>query len=109
MNKPKIFKLFTNTHMGLGHDGLSKIARKNKIKLEELDETDLILFLNTKLDKLKVLGAQGKVIGYYRSPDRRRIEPKALKYIPHTFGVNGFDYEAACALLIQEKLGGKFV
>lgn len=107
MSRPKIFKLFLNTHMGLGHEGLAKIAAKSKIKLMELDEKDLIMFLNTKMDKLKVLGAQGKVVGYFRSPERRPIMAEALKYIPHTFGSTGFDYDAACEMALKEKLGVK--
>lgn len=105
MSKPRIFKLFLNVHMGLGHDGLSKIALKGKIKLQELNESDLIMFLNTKGDKLKVLGAQGKVVGYLRNPDKRPIMREALQYIPHTFGASGFDYDAACAAALQQRLG----
>lgn len=96
MANPKIFKLFLDTHMGLGHDGLAKIAMKGKVKLAELAADDLLMFLNRAGDKLKVLGAQGRVIGYLRMPGQRKIMREALQYIPATFGAKGIDYDAAC-------------
>lgn len=105
MKNAKIFKLFLDIHMGLGHDGLSAIAKKAKVKLEELETGDLLMFINRKGDKLKVLGAQGKVVGYLRTPGGRLIMKDALQYLPHTFGASGFDYDAACTLVLNRRLG----
>lgn len=102
--RPKILKLFLDVHMGLSHDGLAKIAFKNKVKLQELSEEDLLMFLNKAGDKMKILGAQGKVIGYLRLPMKRRIMKEALQYIPQTFGSSGFDYDAAVSVALEKRL-----
>jgi hypothetical protein len=105
MSNPRIRKLFLDIHMGLGHDGLVAIAVKNKIKINELSEEDLLMFMNKRGDKLKVLGAQGKVIGYLKLPNNRKIMGEALQYIPQTFGSSGFDYDQACRAALTRKLG----
>lgn len=105
MKNPKIFKLFLDTPMYLSHDGLTEMARKAKVKIEELEEGDLLMFLNKAGDKLKILGAQGKVIGYLRMPKQQKIMREALQYIPQTFGANGFNYDAACMKSLTSKLG----
>lgn len=103
MSQPRILKLFLDVHMGLGHDGLIEIAKKGKVKINDLNESDLVMFINKHGDKLKVLGAQGKVIGYLKLPEKRRIMLEALQYIPHTFGSNGFDYDSACKIVLEKR------
>lgn len=106
MNKQaRIFRLFLDTHMGLGHTGLCELAQKAKINVNSLAEDDLLMFLNKHGDKMKLLGAQGRVIGYLKLPDRRPIMKEALQYIPKTFGSSGFDYDAACLKALQKRLG----
>lgn len=102
---PRILKLFLDVHMGLGHDGLALIARTAKVKLENLASEDLLMFLNRAGDKMKVLGAQGQVLGYLKMPKHRRIMKEALQYIPHTFGASGFDYDKACKIALEKRLG----
>lgn len=103
---PTIKKLFLDVHMGLGHDGLAAIARKGKINLQDLVESDLVMFLNRAGDKMKVLGSQGRVVGYLKMPARNPISIEALQYIPHTFGVEGgFNYNAALKMMLEKKLG----
>lgn len=91
--------------MYLSHDGLAEMARKAKVKIEELEEGDLLMFLNRAGDKMKLLGAQGKVIGYLRMPKQQKIMREALQYIPATFGAKGFDYDAACKKSLEQRLG----
>lgn len=106
MAKARIIKLFLDVNMGLSHDGLTYMAKKEgKVKLEELAEGDLLMFLNKHGDKMKLLGAQGKVIGYLKLPNKRRIMKEALQYIPETFGATGFDYEKACEKALFQRLG----
>jgi hypothetical protein len=90
--------------MGLGHLGLTKLALKFKKNPERMDPTELLLFLNTSLDKLKIMGGNGKVIGYLKLPNGRKINLQALQYIPQAFGVNGFDYDAALEMAVQSQL-----
>lgn len=104
MKKPKICKLFFDTHMGLGHQGLAILARKGKVDLDMLDEGDLLMFLNRAGDKMKMLGSRGRVLAYLRMP-KGRIMKEALQYIPRTFGHDGFNYDKACLIAINKKLG----
>lgn len=105
MNRPRILKVFLDVNMGKGHDALMELARKNKIKTQDLNDQDMLMFLNRKGDKMKVLGSQGNVVGYLKMPKSRLIMTEALQYIPHTFGASGFDYEAACGMALKKRLG----
>jgi hypothetical protein len=99
-----IIRLFLDTHMGLSHPGLIEIAKNAKVNVDKLNDGDLLMFINRKLNKVKVLGAKGKVIGYLRTPDNRPIMLDALQYLPHTFGGASWDYTEACKLALQKKL-----
>lgn len=97
--------------MGLGHDGLKKLLLKHtKNGGAELDVTtlavgDLVMCLNTFGDKLKIIGHQGLVIGYLKLPNKQRIMREALQYIPNTFGSAGFNYDKACKISLQDRMG----
>lgn len=103
--RPAIRKLFLGVHMGLGHDGLAALARKGKVRLAELEDTDLLMFINRARDKMKVLGSGGKVLAYLKMPSNRPIKVEALQYIPATFGIEGFNYEKACETALRKELG----
>lgn len=105
MAKPTVLKLFLDTHMGLSHHGLAELAKAARIPLRSLAAGDLLLFLNKKGDKMKILGGHGRVIGYLKMLNGQRIEKEALQYIPQTFGSSGFDYDAALLLTLNKKLG----
>lgn len=104
MTNAKIFKLFLDVHMGASHEGLSRLAEKAKVKLEELQDGDLLMFLNRKADRLKVLGARGKVIGYLRMEKGQRIMKESIQFLPRTFGAQGFDYNRAVGMALDAQL-----
>ena len=105
MNPPKILKLFQNIHMNLGHDGLIKLSKQNKVDVYKMENGDLLMFINKRGDKLKVLGPFGRVVGYLKMPNGQRIMMEALQYIPHTFGASGFDYDKACVKALEKRIG----
>lgn len=90
--------------MGLGHDGLRRLAIKGSVNLDALASDDLLMFLNKRGDKLKVVGAQGRVLAYLKMPGGQRIMREALQYIPATFGHSSFDYSSACSKVLHERL-----
>lgn len=101
----RIRLLVEGVHMGLGHDGLAKLLKKQlKIEVSELNPGDLVMVLNRRGDKLKVIGTRGLVIGYLRMPDGNRIMKDALQYLPATFGAKGFDYDTACKAALESRL-----
>ncbi len=103
MRSPKIKKLIIGVHMGLGHDGLRKLLEKEEIYLDRLAAQDLVMCLNGRGDKLKVIGCKGLVLGYLKMPKGQRIMKEALQYIPTTFGAGGFDYDSACKRALDER------
>jgi hypothetical protein len=89
--------------MGLGHHGLSKLLSREGINVEELQRGDLIMFLNGRGDKLKVLGSKGWVVGYIRHPQGHRLMREAFQYLPQTFGADGFSYDTACRQALEAR------
>jgi hypothetical protein len=92
--------------MGMGHDALSHVALKEGIDPFKLPDGQILMFLNRKRDKLKILGKQGIVVGYLKMPQGEKIAPHAIQYIPQCFGSSGaIDYSAALKKALLTKLG----
>jgi hypothetical protein len=87
--RKRFVTVFNNVHMGMGHTGLAKMARDARCNPANLEQGELILFLNRKKDKLKIMGGNGLVLGYLRLEGNRRIDMNALQFIPQTFGADG--------------------
>jgi hypothetical protein len=102
--KRRIRVCIQGVHMGLGHDGLAKLLKKKvELDVKKLAQNELVLLLNKHGDKLKVLGAEGRVFAYLKLPGQQRIMFDALQYIPLTFGSDGFDYDAAVAKALERR------
>jgi hypothetical protein len=105
MSRPCIRRLVEGVHMGLGHDGLALLLKKlAKIDASKMEDGDLVMFINTAGDKMKIIGGQGRVIGYLKMPGGRKIMKEALQFIPQTFGASGFSYDDACAEALNRRL-----
>jgi hypothetical protein len=88
--------------MGLAHEGLRLLIKKNfKVDVGTLAADELVLCLNHKGDKLKVVGGHGLVIGYIRAPGGQKLMRDALRFLPATFGGQGFDYDRAVKMAIE--------
>jgi hypothetical protein len=102
----KLIRVLEPVHMGLGHDGLAKLLKEqHKIDVTKLEEGALIACINKAKNRLKLLGAQGQVLGYLKLHGERRIHMDALRFIPQTFGAKGLDYDAALAKSLRMSLG----
>lgn len=102
----RIVRVIDNINMGLGHPGLTQVARKFKLHPEKLGPQECILFLNRAKDKLKVMGSEGRVIAYLRMPRGERLRLEALQYIPQVFAATGrIDYPAAMKESLIHSLG----
>lgn len=104
MTPTKIVLLIDNVHMGLGHDGLTAVARKFKKNPEALQDGELLMFLNRRRDKLKIMGSAGRVIGYLKMPKGNKIMLEAIQYIPQAFGASGINYDYALRSALQSRL-----
>jgi hypothetical protein len=102
----RIVLYIDNVNMGLGHPGLTEMAKKFKVHPEKMGPHDLLMFINRAKDKLKVMGSQGKVIAYLRMPHRQRLRLEAIQYIPQVFSTTGkIDYDAALRESLVRSLG----
>lgn len=110
MNK-RIKTLVQGVHMGLGHDGLARLLKKPvrqggaDLDLHDLAMGDLVMCLNGKGDKMKVIGHKGLVLGYLKLPRGQKIMAEAIQFIPNTFGGDGFDYDQAVRRALSTRLG----
>lgn len=101
----EIIRLIDNVHMGLGHDGLAKLCKeKFKLHLDKIPDGQLVMFLNRGRDKLKIMGGQGKVLGYIRMPHEQKLMLDAVSYLPQTFGSGGFSYDEALKKALSDRL-----
>ena len=104
----KVKKVFFNVHLGYGHDGLSEWAyATEKVRVDKMDKHDVLVFINRAQDKVKVIGQQGTVLGYYRAPPKCRIVLEAIQFIPAAFGGAGFNFDQAQKLALIERLKKK--
>jgi hypothetical protein len=107
----KIKLLVQNVPMGRSFDGLAQIAKAMKCDPEKLSEHEVVMFLNTAKDKMKILGRTGsdksfvEVIGYIRAPRGLTLSLDAIQYLPQTFHDKGrFDYDAALKMALTKAL-----
>lgn len=102
----RICKVVMNVHMGMGHHGLSELLREqHSLDVTTLSDGDLVMFINTAGDKLKLIGGQGKVLGYLRMPRGQKLMFEAIQFIPRTFGSAGLNYDQAVRMALTERLG----
>lgn len=103
----KILHLFTEVSMICSHDGLSKIAGKEKVDLKNLSVGEFVLFANRSLTAMKLFAAHNVII-YYRAPDNRPIDIRALKHIPQFVSGSDIGYDRAILAVLREKYAHLF-
>lgn len=103
--KLKIKRVIGNVHMGQNHVGLKTQALEVGEDPATLSQGEMLVFLNGKRTKMKILDSSGNVLGYYSHPTGR-IPLEAIHFIPKAFGAKGFDMPRAIKLMLQHKLSG---
>lgn len=72
--------MFLNMDLRNGHEGLTAIAKKNKVDIKTLESGEYIIFINSEMNRLK-LYAQNDVIAYLKLP-RGKIDSRRLSKRP---------------------------
>ena len=85
------------------HDGLTRLAFKHKVRLDNLGAGEHVLFLNTRLDKIKMYSANG-VLSYYRAPGGNKLNLNMVSFIPQCFGGSGMNWQKAERLAVESML-----
>lgn len=105
MKQPKLLAAIANVSMALGHDGLSIVAKKFNIKVEKLEDGELVLFINKQRDRLKMIGAKGVVLGYVRMPKGQSLPVGAIQYLPQAFSGDGkINVDSAIATYVEKTM-----
>lgn len=97
-----IIRCYLNSDLRAGHDGLAKVALKDKIRVQELSPGEFVIFINARKDKVKVYAAQN-VVAYLRSPSGR-IDMNTIREIPRVFNGAAINYDAALKKILSENL-----
>lgn len=104
-----LVRIFFDVDFRCGHEGLKKMMMKKGLNTADLEEDDMVVFVNSAKNKLKALKMLPEansfgVLGYYRSP-RGRIDLRAIMYIPQAFGATGaINMDAATQKLLEREL-----
>ena len=107
-----IKRIFLNVSMVNRIDGLRVIAKKHGIDLKEMEAGDYLFFVNSGRDKIAALvgpqGADGKdgLMAYSRL-DGRRVDMRAIKYLPKCFNGKSINYDLALEAVIDNELKQK--
>lgn len=100
----RILQVYLNADMRNGHDGLTKMAKKDKINVGSLDPGQIVVFVNGKKTKVKVYAAN-QVIAYLRLPAGQYVDLRTIQLIPKAFSAPGrLDYEAALREVLEKEL-----
>lgn len=101
----KILRVFLDTDMRNQHDGLEKIATKNKVSLIDLDQGSHVIFVNTRCNKIKIYSSNG-VLSYMKKDTGGKLDLNMIEMIPHSFNQTGaIDWNKAAKLSLEKKLG----
>lgn len=79
----KLIRVFLDVDMRNQHDGLARLADNQGYNLSKLNLGEHVIFLNSKLNKLKMY-SYGGVLSYLRLP-KGRIDLNSIRSIPNAF------------------------
>ncbi len=108
----RVLHVIEETDMRCRQEGLlDQAKKKNGVRADELKPGDIIVFLNTKKDRLMVLTMLPEAesvgfLGYYRSP-HGRVPPEAIEFIPRALGSDGFQMNKAIRSGLEKLLAKK--
>jgi hypothetical protein len=95
---------FANADMRCGHDGLQKMAQTRNIDLENLWPGQLVVFVNTKQDRVKVF-TTGHMFSYLKMPSGQRINPGVISLIPKFYSGGRIQYDKALKQVFKKQFG----
>lgn len=99
-----IVRCFLDTNMALAHDGLSEIAKRAGIKINDLEPGEYVAFVNRAKDRFKIYAAQN-VIAYWRARKGDRLDLRVIREIPRVFNGSAIgDYDKALERVLAPRL-----
>lgn len=105
----KIVRCFFDTHMGLAHDGLREVAKRQHLDLDKLAEGEFVVFINTSKDRLKVFATRN-TFAYWRATKGVKLDLNVIREIPSIFtGKVIGSYDNALEQALLHKLASRDV
>lgn len=102
-----VFQIFPDSDMRLGHPGLKIFALKRDVDVTKLKPGSHAVFINSKCNRIKFFSANN-VVSYYMTETGRRIDMRALHYIPKSFDPSSeLDMDKATKKMLVDRLGLK--
>lgn len=98
----KIARVFLETDMRMGFQGLHKTLIQNKINTNNLDPEAYYVFMNRKRTKFKVISGQYLV---YFNNGNKLIPLEAIQYLPRSFGGSQLEMSEAIRKVVLKQLG----
>jgi hypothetical protein len=113
MASPHLLHIFWDVDFRNGHDGLNQIAKEKKIQIRNMPHGEMVLFVNSKRNMIKVLASTGEensngVVAFYKCP-RGRINEYSLQFIAQAFRGGEIRYDEALKRGLLKQLGVKNV
>ena len=97
----KIIRYFPDTHLGAGHDGLSKIARHAGHDPAELRSGEYLIFVNRSKTGVKLF-APNNTIAYYKH--KGKLDLRTIAKLPYCFSGGRINYDKALTKVLAEDL-----
>lgn len=105
----KIVRCFFDTHMGLAHDGLREVAKRQGLNLDKLERGEFVVFINTSKDRLKIFATKN-TFAYWRAQKGMKLDLQVICEIPRVFnGSDIGDYDKALESALVHKLASRDV
>jgi hypothetical protein len=102
-HQPRIVQLILNADMRFRHNGLSDLAKKAGVEVENLSEGHFVVFINAKRNYLALYGARNLLACL--KLNRGHIDMEIIQTIPKIFMSKGrIDYDHALQILLEKKL-----
>jgi hypothetical protein len=98
----KIARVFLETDMRMGFQGLHRVLAHNKINPLGLDPEAYYVFMNRKRTKFKCIS--GKYLVYFNNGSRI-IPLDAIQYLPRNFGGSQLEMSEAIRKVVLKQLG----
>lgn len=91
----KLLQVFLNADLRCSHDGLTSLAKKEKVDVSQLTPGEYVIFINSGKNRIKLFAANN-VLAYLRLP-QGKIDMRTISLIPRAF-------EASRKINYDEKL-----
>lgn len=98
----KIARVFLETDMRMGFQGLHRLLARNSVNPQNLNPEHYYVFMNRKRTKFKVIS--GHYLVYFNNGNKL-IPLEALQFLPRNFGGSEVEMSEAIRKVVLKQLG----